>query len=160
MNPEVRFETSDHDYYNRAAGIITHNDKFLILNVNNAPYYHIPGGYIEVGEDSITAVTREIREELHYTVQNTHLFCIQENFYEKNGVAQHGVEYYYLVELREDVETVDKEVTEIDRGEEKRLSIKWVSIDELASIDLKPFTIKELMINNKMDTLTHIIKKD
>lgn len=160
MNPEVRFKTNDHNYYNRAAGVITHNNKFLILNVNNAPYYHIPGGHIEVGEDSITAVTREIKEELHYTVRNTHLFCVQENFYKENGVARHGVEYYYLVELQEDIETVDKDITEIDRGEEKHLSLRWITIDELSDIDLKPFTVKELMLNDKMNSLTHIIKKD
>ena len=31
---------------------------------------------------------------------------------------------------------------------------------ELEKIDLKPFTVKDLMVNNKLDTLTHITKKD
>lgn len=160
MKQEVKFKTEDYYYYNRAVGIIKHNDKFLIMNVDNAPYYHIPGGHIEIGEDSITAVTREIKEELDYTVKNANLFCIQENFYEKNGIAQHGVEYYYIIELEEDVETVDRQVREIDRGEEKHLFVKWVSADELEEIDLKPFTVKDLIVNNKLDTLTHVIKQD
>lgn len=160
MKQEVRFKTKDYNYYNRAVGIIKHNDKFLIMNVDNAPYYHIPGGHIEIGEDSLTAVTREIKEELDYTVKNATLFCIQENFYEKKGRVEYGVEYYYIIEPEEDVETVDREVIEIDSGEEKHLFIKWVSIDELEEINLKPFTVKDLMVNNKLDILTHIIKKD
>lgn len=160
MKQEIKFKTDDYNYYNRAVGIIKHNDKFLIMNVNNAPYYHIPGGYIEIGEDSLSAVAREIKEELGYTVKNATLFCIQENFYKKRGIVQHGVEYYYIIEPEEDIKTVDKEVAEIDRGEEKHLFIKWVSIDELKEIDLRPFTVKDLMVNNKLGTLTHIIKKD
>jgi 8-oxo-dGTP pyrophosphatase MutT (NUDIX family) len=130
------------------------------MNVDNAPYYHIPGGHIEVGEDSLSAVAREIKEELDYTVKNATLFCIQENFYEKKGVGQHGVEYYYIIELDEDVETVEREVTEIDRGVVNHLFIIWFSFDELKEIDLRPFTVKELMVNNKLGALTHIIKKD
>jgi len=44
--------------------------------VDNASYYHIPGGHIEIGEDSLTAVTREINEELNLTVKNATFFCI------------------------------------------------------------------------------------
>ncbi len=160
MKQEIKFQTEDYNYYNRVVGIIKHDNKFLIMNVNNAPYYHIPGGYIEIGEDSLSAVAREIKEELDYTVKSATLFCIQENFYEKKGIIQHGVEYYYIIEPEEDIEAIDREVIEIDRGEEKHLSIKWVSVDELKEIDLRPFTVKDLMVNNKLDTLTHIIKKD
>lgn len=121
---------------------------------------HIPGGHIEIGEDSLVDVTREIKEELGYTVKNATLFCIQENFYEKKGIIQHGIEYYYLIETVEDIETVDREFIENDRGEDKYLLIKWVSIDELKKIDLRPITVKDLMIKNKINTLTHIIKRD
>lgn len=92
--------------------------------------------------------------------KNANLFCIQENFYEKKGIPQHGVEYYYLIDIEEDIETVDREAIEIDRGEEKHLLIKWVTIDELKEIDLRPITVKELMIQNKLNELVHIIHRD
>lgn len=160
MNAEVKFKTSEYNYYNRAVGIIKKDDKYLILNVDDSAYCHIPGGHIEIGEDSLAAVTREIKEELGYTVKTANLFCIQENFYEKKGIVQHGVEYYYLIETEEELETVDRVVIENDRGVEKHLQIKWVSIEDLEEIDLRPFTVKDLMINNKLNTLTHIIQRD
>lgn len=83
MKQEIKFKTDDYNFYCRAVGIVRKGDKYLILNVDNSPYYHIPGGHIEVGEDSLTAVKREINEELGYTVKEGKLFCIQENFYEK-----------------------------------------------------------------------------
>ena len=160
MKPEVKFKTNNYNYYNRAVGIIKKDDKYLILNVDNSEYYHIPGGHIEIGEDSLTSVTREVKEELGYTVKTANLFCIQENFYEKKDIPHHGVEYDYLIETEDELETIDREFIENDRGIMKNLQIKWVSIDELKEIDLRPFTVKELMIKNKIDTLTHIIQKD
>ncbi|MDD2505117.1 MAG: NUDIX domain-containing protein [Bacilli bacterium] len=160
MNAEVKFKTNEYNYYNRAVGIIKKNDKYLILNVDDSAYYHIPGGHIEIGEDSLVAVTREIKEELGYTVKTASLFCIQENFYKKKSAVQHGVEYYYLIETEEELETIDRVVIDIDRGVDKSLQIKWVSIEDLKEIDLRPFTVKNLMINNKLNTLTHIIQRD
>lgn len=76
MNPEVKFKTEDYKYYNRAVGVIKKDDKFLILNIDKDSHYHIPGGYIEIGEESIVAVAREIKEELGYTVKEAKLFCV------------------------------------------------------------------------------------
>ncbi len=160
MKPEVKFKNENYNYYNRAVGIIKSNNKFLIMNVDNAAYFHIPGGHIEIGEDSLSAICREINEELGYTVKNGNLFCIQENFYEKKEIPHHGVEYYYIIDIEENVDYIDREIIENDRGQEKKLYVKWVTIEELEDIDLKPFTVKELMINNKLNNLIHIIKRD
>lgn len=160
MKPEVKFKNDEYNYYNRAVGIIKKDDKFLIMSVDDSPYYHIPGGHTLIGEDSITAVKREIKEELGFTVKDTNLFCIQENFYKKNDVVHHGIEFYYIIEVEENIECKDKQIIEIDRGVEKHLNTKWVNKKELVSIDLKPHTVKELLINNKLDSLVHLIKNE
>lgn len=160
MKQEVRFKLDNYNYYNRAVGVIKQNDKYLIMNVDNSSYYHIPGGHIELGEDSLTAIIREIKEELNYNVKKATLFCIQENFYRKNEIVQHGIEFYYIIELEGIVETIEREVIETDKGQEKHLLVKWVSIDELKDIDLRPFTVKDLIVSNKLSGLTHIVKRD
>lgn len=160
MNPEVKFKQEKNNYYNRAVGIIKKDNKFLVMQVDDTEYYHIPGGHIELGEDSFSAIIREIKEELDYTVKTAKLFCIQENFYEKKGISQHGIEFYYIVEIEEDIETIDRKIIEIDRGEEKHLNTRWVNISELKKIDLRPYTVKELLVSNKLNSLTHIIKRD
>lgn len=160
MKTEIKFITKEYNYYNRAVGIIKCNDKFLVVKVNNASYYHIPGGHIEIGEDSPTALAREIKEELNYTVKDSKLFCIQENFYKKNNLSFHGVEYYYLVTVLENIDTINRKFIEIDRGEEKHLSIEWFDKFELDKIDLRPKSVKDLIINNKLDDFVHLIKRD
>lgn len=160
MKSEVKFKTNEYNYYNRAVGIIKFQNKFLIMNVDEAPYYHIPGGHIEIGETSYDAVVREIKEELNYSVKSAKLFCVQENFYKKKEILQHGVEFYYLIEVKENIIAEDKNIVEMDRGEEKHLFIKWVTKEEMADIDLRPFTVKDLIITDKLNSLSHIIKQD
>lgn len=160
MNEEVKFKNDKFNYYNRAIGVIKNKNQYLILNVDDAPYYHIPGGHIEINEDSLSAVKREINEELNYTVKDATLFCIQENFYEKKGVIQHGVEFYYLVEVNEEIVNEEKIIFENDRGQEKKIVTKWIDSEELKTVDLRPETVKNLMIDNKTDKLTHIIQRD
>jgi len=49
-------------------------------------------------------------------------------FLGKKGIAEHGVEYYY--------------------------------ISKLEKIDLRLFNVKEFMMKNRLNRLTHIIQKD
>lgn len=159
MKPEVKFQSETYKYYNRAVGVIKQNDKYLIMCVDDAPYYHLPGGHIHVGENSLDAVKREIKEELDYKVVDAKLFCIQENFYEKDEFAHHGVEYYYLIEIEKNIDPVDRFVIENDRGIKKRLAIKWVTLEELKAIDLQPLTLKNLILKGRLDSLIHLVKQ-
>ncbi len=159
MKPEVKFKTDTYKYYNRAVGIIKQNDKYLIMCVDDAPYYHLPGGHIDISENSLDAVKREIKEELDYDVVDAKLFCIQENFYEKDGFAHHGVEYYYLIEIEKSIDPVDRVVIENDRGIKKHLAIRWVTVEELAAVKLQPRTIKHLILNGSLDNLIHLINQ-
>jgi ADP-ribose pyrophosphatase YjhB (NUDIX family) len=159
MKPEVKFKSDTYKYYNRAVGIIKQNEKYLIMRVDDAPYYHLPGGHVEIGENSLDAVKREIKEELEYDVVDARLFCIQENFYEKEKFAHHGVEYYYLIEIEKNIDPVDRVVIENDRGTKKRLAIKWVTVEELTDVDLKPPSIKDLILKGNLDNLIHLINQ-
>ncbi len=54
----------------RVRAIIINRDKTKILLVKNISYskFHLPGGGIEKGEDELTALHREIEEELGITM--------------------------------------------------------------------------------------------
>ena len=52
------------------------------------------------------------------------------------------------------------EKKEIDKGEEKLLEFKWVTLEELKNIDLRPINIRDMIINQKsFKGLIHIIKR-
>ena len=55
----------------------------------------------------------------------------------------------------------DYEIMENDKGEEKLLEFKWVTLEELREIDLRPKNIRDMIVNGDyLKGLTHIIKKD
>ena len=149
------------EFHGRTCGIIKQDDKFLIMRVNKTSYYHIPGGHIEIGEDSKQALIREIKEEIGCDVQRAELFAIQENFWKRNNTKCHGIEFYYIVEPKQNLKTINCEKIEIDKGEEKLLELKWVTSEELKNIDLKPINIRNMIISKEyMNGLTHIVKRE
>lgn len=158
---DVKIKTEKEEFHGRTCGIIQQEDSFLIMRVNKTPYYHIPGGHIEIGEDSEEAVIREIEEEIGCEVKETKLFVIQENFWIRDNKKCHGIEFYYIIKPKEYLKIKGYSRIENDKGEERVLEFKWVNLKELKDIDLRPNNIKDLLINKKsFNELTHIIIKE
>ena len=157
---DLKIKTEAEEFHVRTCGIIKQENKFLIMRVNKTPYYHIPGGHIEIGEDSKQAVIREIKEERGCDVKEAKLFSIEENFWTRNNKKCHGIEFYYIIKPKQQLQMQDCEKIENDKGEEKLLHFKWVTLEELKEIDLRPSNIKDMLINEEyLKGLTHIVKK-
>lgn len=159
MDLKIKSETQE--FHGRTCGIIKQDNMVLIMRVNKTNYYHIPGGHIEIGEDSKAGVIREIKEEIGCDVEEARLFAIQENFWERNERECHGIEFYYIIKPSIKLPIKNYERIENDKGEEKLLDFRWVTAQELKNVDLKPSNIKELIINGKyLDGLVHIIERN
>ncbi len=157
---DLKIKTEAEEFHVRTCGIIKQENKFLIMRVNKTPYYHIPGGHIEIGEDSKQAVIREIKEEIGCDVKEAKLFSIEENFWTRNNKKCHGIEFYYIIKPKQQLQMQDCEKIENDKGEEKLLHFKWVTLEEIKEIDLRPSNIKDMLINEEyLKGLTHIVKK-
>ncbi len=156
---DLKIKTEKEEFHGRTCGIIKQEDKFLIMRVNKTSYYHIPGGHIEIGEDSKQAVIREIKEEIGCDVQEANLFLIQENFWTRNAKKCHGIEFYYIIKPEQQLQMQDHERIENDKGEEKLLEFKWVTVKELKNTDLRPTNIRDMLINGEyFKGLSHIVK--
>lgn len=157
---DLKIKTEQQEFHGRACGIIKQDDKFLIMRVNQTSYFHIPGGHIEIGEDSEQAIIREIKEEIGCDIQETNLFAIQENFWKRNNKNCHGIEFYYIIKPKNNLEMKDYQRIEIDKGEEKLLDFKWCTQEELKDIDLRPVNIRDMLINGDYSKgLSHIVKR-
>ena len=157
---DLKIKTDEEEFHGRTCGIIKQDDKFLIMRVNQTSYFHIPGGHIEIGENSEQAIIREIKEEIGCDIQETNLFAIQENFWKKGNKICHGIEFYHVIKPKYELEMKDYEITENDKGEEKLLEFKWVTSDELKNIDLRPSNIRDMIVNGDyLRGLVHIINR-
>jgi len=61
---DISFKTAEGRFNYRVAGLLIHDEKLLIMQDKDQPYYYVPGGRIKMNEKSEDAVKREIKEEL------------------------------------------------------------------------------------------------
>ena len=84
--------------------IIGSDKKILMVKRAIAPYkgkWEFVGGFLEYGEDPKDALKREIKEELHISVEIGELLLCVTDIYGENGKAT--LNLFYLVYLEKDV---------------------------------------------------------
>ena len=142
--------------------VVNKNNEILVENrlKKDWPGLTLPGGHVEDNETTFEACIREIKEEIGCDVQETSLFSIQENFWVRNAKKCHGIEFYYIIKPKQQLQMKDYEKIENDKGEEKLLEFKWVTAEELKDIDLRPINIRDMLINEEyLKGLSHIVKR-
>lgn len=108
------------------AAIITHNHKILCVQRGANKYDYIshkwefPGGKIEDGESQEKAILREIDEELKLRIEIDKKFITVEHQYKDFNITMHS----FLCTCLE----IDLQLTE-------HIDYKWLSINELISLD-------------------------
>lgn len=156
---DIRINNEKEHFKFRVCGILTHNGKFLAARMNSNTFYCFPGGHTEIGEDTETAVQREMLEEIGFEVNVKSLTAIAQNLYTSaNGDLFHELSYYYLVEAKniEDLNPQDYEVLENDKGVMKKIEFKWLTKEQLINSDCRPGFINKILNPNKV---LHIISK-
>lgn len=157
---DIKIDNLSGNFKFRVNGILMHDDEILVVKMNNNPFYCLPGGHVKLGEDSKSAVVREIKEETGYNSHINKLVTTTENFFvRKNGKKIHELGFYYLLNL-DDKEVIDnREYETTEENEEKiNLHFKWIPIKELKDIDFKPQELKEKLENGNVDFQHLIIK--
>ena len=146
----------------RTTGIIIHDNKILIEKYDDKLYF-LPGGTINLYENSEDAIVRELKEELDKDFVIDELVSIKEEFYisKVNGLKNHHINFYYKMKFKNesDIDSVDLGRLENDHGNMIQHHYKWVSISDLENIKLIPKEIKQEII--KGDYNIHgIIEKE
>lgn len=143
---DIRINSQDGNFKFRVCGILKYKDKFLVVKINDSKFYCLPGGHVEIGEDTETAVKREMREELGYEIKIDRLVSIDQNFFIGNdGKNFHELGFYYLVEAKDErnINPNDYLRDELDKGNLIHFSFKWCTREELKKLDLRPRYIAE-----------------
>lgn len=157
---DVKIDSNEGKFKFRVCGILKVGDKYLTVKIQDNNFYCLPGGHVELGEDTDSAVLREMKEELGYEVKIVKLVSIIQNFFKtKDGKMFHELGYYYIVEPQ-NIETVkldDYVIIESDKGKKVRLEFKWFTLEQLQDIKFLPSTLKN-QLNN--ENLVNIITRD
>ena len=95
---DISFKSPEGAFNYRAAAIIIHDGRLLVLQDEGIPHDYLPGGRVHLGEPAEEALAREVREELDITLPPHRLAFMAESFFTLMGIRYHEMCLYYLME--------------------------------------------------------------
>ena len=149
MARDVKFWKEDGAFKLRVCGVIQIGDKYLVSNCDNCIFWSYPGGHVVLGETTDDAVLREVLEETKIECEIEKLLgTVQLFFKREDGNPFHEIGFYYLLKPKTNMEPIDFSFEENDNGKIRHHDFKWVDIEELKSMDVRPHAIKNVLENN------------
>lgn len=155
---DIKIKDKDLKFKVRVSGILIVNNKILVSKYSNDSYC-LPGGYIQLGETSVDAIKRELREELDIDVKIERFMGISENFFTNiRNEKTHGIDFYYQVipQNISDLNLSDYDYLENDNGHEIIHHFNWLEINNLDRYNLLPNEIKKY-IKHCDNSIFHVI---
>ena len=131
MGEDIKLSIQDYKFKYRVSGILVVNNKVLTVKIANNNFYCLPGGHVEMFENTRHAAIREFEEETGIKVDIDRLTFICENFFSGNLGKMHELGFYYLLSPNSKVETKDFELIEKDKEGDVSLKFKWMDVDNV-----------------------------
>ena len=152
---DVRYTNDNYQFLLRVSTLIFNEDesKVLLFKVEDGrDFYLLPGGKIRAGEDSLTAIKREVKEELGYDLEFT-ISSVNENFLVKNKINIMQYEFLYKAIY---YNSIEKEIFNcLDRKDQ---TFHWISINDIDKVKILPSNLKPVIKNYDYNKVHHISK--
>ena len=147
----ISYEENTNKFNFRVGGIIESPDKkkILIHRLSDFDFWLLPGGRVEMLEDTKKAILRETIDRL---------VAITESFFDIKSSTYHELAFNYLLQLPENSELLQKE-GEFTGIEGEKYRYMWIDKEDLSSISFKPDYIIPIL-QNIPDKTTHIIRDE
>lgn len=122
----------------RAVGVAIHDEHVLLHRFDDADYWILPGGRVEMGETASEAVAREMREELGQEVTVGRLLWIAESFLKAERHNLHSIGLYYAISFppTSDFHRDRLPFTTVDGR--AHLSFAWHPLSALDALTISP----------------------
>ena len=151
---EIKFEVDGHNFNVRSSCIIKDkiHSKILLTNmraITDHEAFLLPGGRLDLLENSNEAIKREIKEELNLELYFK-LVSIEENISKANKFQMIEFVYYAEVESFENIELPND-------GWDK---FKIVEIKDIDNIDIRPKTLNNVIKQEEYFDISHNINYD
>ena len=128
---DINFKEEGYTFNFRVAALIRNGNKILVEQNKQVDYYGLPGGRCKLGEDSISAIIREMLEETGEEMEYVRSVGILENFF----ISRYTNSPYHEILIIHELEFKNKDVYRKDNiinlEEKKDAKFYWKEIDEL-----------------------------
>lgn len=152
---DIKFEKDGVNFNVRSSCIIKDklHQKVILTNMKSITDHEaflLPGGRLNLMENSKEAIAREIMEELDVNLDDYRLISIEENIVKDTKF--HMIELVYYAEI----DNFDM-IKSLDDGWDK---FKIFDIDDIENVDIRPKTIKKLIKQDEYKNVTQNINYD
>ncbi len=134
----IDFTHAQQRFTYRAAAIVMHQQRVLLMCADGKDYWCLPGGRVEFGETSLEALTREIREELDELVQIGRLIWIAESFVRDEGNAVHAIGLHFLASFAPSSAVYQQSGPFRSPLVNEELTFQWHQLTDLHTLRLYP----------------------
>lgn len=157
MNQDIKIKTDNYNFKFRVSGIVIVENKLLITDMDNSGFFCLPGGYVELGETTVEAIIREMKEEINKNFEvKEYLGVVEIYFINKYTKKMHEISFYYLMHPKDFIDTNDFIIYEKDGEGIIKQDFKWIDLNEIDNYDIRPEFLKERLRKNDM-VFNHLI---
>ncbi len=154
---DLTLDVEDYKLNIRAGAVIIHNKKILTHKNINKDYYCLPGGRVEIGENSVDTVKRELQEELNKDIEIMGYVATIENFFELEEKKYHEIYFLHKIEFTNEEDKKIESTMHNMEGKEY-LIYEWLDLDKIDEYNIMPSCLKDI-IKGK-DFPKHVINID
>lgn len=156
----ISYEQKENKFNFRVGGILESPDrkKILVHRLSNFDFWLLPGGRVEMMEDTGNAIVREIQEELGVTGEIDRLVAITESFFYMKDKTYHELGFNYLLRLPENSQLLRMQ-GEFAGVEGEKYRYKWLDKELLSQISFKPDYMVPILQRIPQE-IVHIIRDE
>lgn len=156
---DISLDIGKHLFNFRVGAIIKNGEKVLVHHGIGKEYVTVIGGRVQDGEDTITALIREVKEEIGEETTYVKPAAYIENFFNTKGKDYHEILVLHELELK-NKEVYNKEKIEaIEPHKKDKLEFFWYDINDTKGLDFVPNKYFDYLKTGK-DEFIHIVNDE
>jgi len=139
----VSFGSEGRTFNFRAAAVIIADGRVLLHRADYEDFWSMPGGRVEILEESREALRREMLEELGEEVEVGRLVWVGENFFEFQGADFHEMGMYYEVSLPAGSALLGRTDEWWAEDSGVKICFKWFELADAPGLPIVPGFLRE-----------------
>lgn len=154
MPKDLLFREADFVFACRAGAVIVRDGKALMQKLQGEEGYAFIGGHVTAGETFVSALQRELREELHTDAAIGRMLAMGEVFILFGKKPCHQLAPYFAVTLPEDFTPMDGSFQAMDELEGRRIGVRfeWVPVEKLQGLPVYPPQVMQWVLDLDRET--------